>query len=86
MAFLAAYERPDGDDEDRRVARLARTWLSLLGARHAVQSLVDTVIEELFDPQGPAGGCGWEDLRRKFTQWAVATEWIDPDDPRLHRR
>ena len=82
MAFLAAYADRDGDDE-RRIARIARTWLSLLIARQSVQRMVDDLIEEFYNSGDTGGGCGWDDLRRKFTQWAVAEEWLDPDDPRL---
>lgn len=84
MAFIAAYDRPDAGDDERRVARIARIWLSLLGMRQSVQGLVDTVVEELFHSHHRDGGCGWEDLQRKFARWAVAEEWLDPDDRRLH--
>jgi hypothetical protein len=85
MAFIAAYDRPDAPEEDRTIVRIARTWLSILGARHSVQGIVDALIEALFDPERTDGGCGWDDLRRHVAHWAVAEQWIDPDDPRLHR-
>jgi hypothetical protein len=85
MAFLAAYDGQTGDDE-RRVARIARTWLSLLRTRQSVQRMVNDLVEEFYDPDTPPGGCGWEDLRAKFTQWALAEEWLNPDDPRVNRQ
>ncbi|MCE9612762.1 MAG: hypothetical protein K8T26_00710 [Lentisphaerae bacterium] len=78
MNFLAAYDSLTGDDE-RRIARMARTWLSLLRTRQSVQRMVDDMIEEFYDPATSAGGCGWEDLRLKFTQWAIAEDWLPAD-------
>lgn len=82
MAFLAAYDGHRGDDE-QRIARIARAWLSMLRTRQSVQRMVDDLVEEFYDADTPAGGCGWEDLRRKFTQWALHEEWLLPDDARL---
>lgn len=82
MEFIAAYDRPDGGEEDRRVARLARTWHSIIGSRQPVQGLVSVLLEEFYDARA-SGGCGWDDLRRAFTQWATDEEWLSPDDPLL---
>ena len=82
MEFIAAYDRPDGGEEERRVARLARTWHSIIGSQQPVQGIVSVLLEEFYDARA-SGGCGWEDLRRAFTQWATDEEWLDPNDPLL---
>lgn len=85
MGFIAAYDRPGAGDDEQRIARIARTWHSLLGMRNATQGIVDNLVEELFTSAHTDGGCGWEDLQRKFAFWAVAEAWLDPDDQRLHQ-
>lgn len=83
MAFLAAYEGEDRHEADRRLARIARGWLSILRVRGPVMGIVDRLMDELYEEPAADVGCGWEDLRRKFTAWALAEEWIDPQDRRL---
>ena len=78
MSFIARYDRPGGDDYERHVVRIARTWLSIMKARHSVQRIVDRIIDE-FSDDTPDYGCGWDELRQKFTAWAVEEEWLNGD-------
>lgn len=79
MAFIVTYERTDADAYERHIVRIARTWLSIMKAKHSVQAIVNRLVLELYDPTTEAYGCGWDDLRDKFTRWAVAEEWLDPE-------
>ena len=83
MEFIAAYDGPGRGEEEQRLARIARTWHSLIGSRQPVQGIVEGLLDELYDDALPPGGCGWEDLRRKFTRWALNEEWLLSSDPRL---
>lgn len=80
MQFVAAYAGPDRGAEDQHLARIARTWYSLLRSRGSVHGIVDRLLDELYATEG---GCGWDDLRRQFTHWALEEEWIEAGDPRL---
>ena len=76
ITFIATYDRPDADASDRQIVRTARTWLRIMRSRHAVQGIVNRVVEELYDDNSPGNGCGWDDLREKFTAWAIAEDWL----------
>lgn len=80
MQFVAAYAGPERGVEDQHLARIARTWYSLLRSRGSVHGIVDRLLDELYATDG---GCGWDDLRRQFTRWALEEEWIEPGDSRL---
>ena len=75
MAFIATYDRPDAGTYERRIVGIARTWLSIMKAKHPVQAVVDRLVDELEHPP-PDAGCGWEELRTKFSAWAVGEERI----------
>ena len=77
MAFIATYDRPDADDYEKHVARLARQWLMIQRANHATQAVVDHLLDELAQPPPPHYGCGWTELRTKFTAWAKTEGWLD---------
>ena len=79
MAFIAAYERADADAYEKHIVRVARSWLSIMKAKHSVQAIVNRLVLELYDPGTETYGCGWDDLRKKFTRWAIAEKWLDPD-------
>jgi len=79
MAFIATYERQDADAYEKHIVRIARTWLSIMKSKHSVQAIVNSLVLELYDPKHKDYGCGWDDLREKFTRWAVAEEWLDPE-------
>jgi hypothetical protein len=71
MAFIATYDIPEADASDRQIVRIARTWLRIMKSKAAVQGIVNRVVEELYDENSPGNGCGWDDLRDKFTAWAL---------------
>lgn len=79
MQFIAAYGGPERGAEDQQLARIARTWHSILRGAGPVHGIVDRLLDELCATEG---GCGWEDLRRRFIRWALDEEWIEPSDPR----
>ena len=76
MAFIAAYDRPGADAEDRDIVRIARTWMSIMRSRHSVQGIVDRIMDEFNAIPPDSRGCGWQDLQQKFTAWAIREEWI----------
>lgn len=79
MAFIATYEHPDADAYEKHIVRIARTWLSIMRSKHSVQAIVNRLVLELYDPGHKEYGCGWDDLRKKFTRWSVAEGWLDPE-------
>ena len=79
MDFIATYERPDADAYEKHIVRIARTWLSIMKSKHSVQAIVNRLVLELHDPKPEGYGCGWDDLREKFTRWAIKEEWLDPE-------
>jgi len=81
MAFIAAYDRPDADAYEKRIASIARTWLSIMRARHSVQGVVDRLMDDFTQPTPPDYGPGWDDLKNKFTAWATANGWVKKKTP-----
>jgi hypothetical protein len=79
MGFLATYDVADAGRYERHVVRVARTWLSMLDARQSVQGLVNRLADEFSVEPPPDYGCGWADLKAKFTAWAIAEQWLNPD-------
>ena len=77
MNFIATYDRPDADAYDRHIVRIARTWLRIMKSKTAVQGIVNRVLEELYHENTADYGCGWDDLREKFTAWALAEDWLE---------
>lgn len=77
MAFIATYDRPDSDDYEKHVARIARQWLTIQRANQATQRIVDRIMDELSQPVPPTYGCGWTELRTKFNAWAGTEGWLD---------
>lgn len=75
IAFIAAYDKPDSDAYERHIVRISRTWLSIMAARYPIQGIVDAVMDEFSRPVPDDYGAGWQDLKHKFTQWAVAEDW-----------
>jgi hypothetical protein len=78
MDLLAACDTPDAAPPERHVARLARTWLSMLGARQSVQGMVNRIMDEFAHTPPEGYGCCWDELKAAFTAWAVAEEWWPP--------
>ena|GEM_PF-1436532 len=80
MSVIASYDRPDADEMERRLVRLARSWLRVIGARQPQQSMVTRIFQDLvLDPPEDAN-CGWDLLGRTFVDWALAEEWLEPQD------
>lgn len=78
MNFLALYDRPDASEAERRAARIARTWCSILQADYNITGIVRRLMDELnHPPEDPVAG-GWSELQAHFTAWAVAEEWWSP--------
>lgn len=78
LAFIAAYEHGEQTAYERNIVRIARTWLKLMGSKQPVHGIVERLYLELTEQDTPDNGCAWSDLRRKFGDWAVASEWMDP--------
>jgi len=76
IAFIATYDTPDGGAYERHVVRVARTWLRIMNTTMPVQGIVDRIMEEFDAPETDDYGCGWDAIRKNFTQWAVAEEWL----------
>ncbi len=74
---MAAYDKPDATDADRHIVRIARSWLRLMKSRHAVQGIVNRIMDELNAAEGEDYGCGWDDLKKKFFAWAIAEGWLE---------
>lgn len=79
MDFIALYEHPGADDYENHVVAIARTWRHILRADRGVQGLVNRLTDELNDPAPDHYGCGWQELREKFTSWAINEGWLNPD-------
>lgn len=75
IAFIAAYDVKDSGSYEKHVVKIARTWLSIMKARHSVQRIVDGIMDEFAQPTPDDYGAGWDDLKIQFTTWAVANEW-----------
>lgn len=82
MSFIATYDKPDAGEYEKHIVRIARTWRSLIRSRHSVQGIVNRVVDELQHSKGADYGSGWDELKEKFTAWAVAHEWLDQEKAR----
>ncbi len=86
MSFIATYDRSDNDEYEKHVARIARQWLTIQRPNQATQRIVDRLLDELAQPPPLEYGCGWNDLRTKFTAWAKAEGWMDKKKGNSMRR
>lgn len=77
MAFIATYDRPDNDEYEKHVVRIARQWVTIQRPNQATQRIVDRLMDELAQPPPSDYGCGWSDLKVKFAAWAKAEGWLD---------
>ena len=77
MAFLAGYDRPDGDAYEQHIARMAARWLRMLNSPYTTRKMVDTLLAELEVPAPRDYGCAWDDLRKRVFEWARASGWLD---------
>jgi hypothetical protein len=82
IALIATYDRPDADAYERHIARLARSWLTLVRAGQARQGMVNRILDEIAQPPPPGYGCGWDEFKRMFTAWAQQDGWLEPDGKR----
>ena len=79
FALIATYDRPDAAADERHIVRIARTWLSIMRARQSVQGIVNRIMDEFAHTDPTEYGCGWDELKKHFTAWAIAHEWLEPD-------
>ena len=77
MAFIAGYDRPDGDAYEQHIARMASRWLRMLNSPYTTKKMVDTMLGELEAPAPPDYGCAWDDLKKHFLAWARESGWQD---------
>ncbi|NQU38893.1 MAG: hypothetical protein HQ523_02980 [Lentisphaerae bacterium] len=79
FALIATYDRPGAHPDEQHIVRLAKTWLSIMKARQSVQGIVNRIMDEFAHTDTTAYGCGWDNLVKQFTAWAVTHEWLEPD-------
>ena len=48
-------------------------------ARQSVQGIVNRIMDEFENTPTEDYGCGWDELKKQFTAWAVTQEWLEPD-------
>lgn len=78
MAFLATYDTPAAGAYERHLVRIARTWMNIQKADYSVQGIVNRLMEDFSRPKPDDYGCGWDDLKQLFTEWAIAEQWVKP--------
>jgi hypothetical protein len=78
LSLLATYDVDDQGPYEREVVRIAKSWLSLLRARHPVGGIVTRLREELKHDEPPDPGLAWDELRIAFDRWARAAGWLQP--------
>ena len=79
FALIATYDRPGAHPDERHIVRIAKTWLSIMKARQSVQGIVNRIMDEFENTDTEGYGCGWDELVKQFTLWAVTQEWLEPD-------
>ena len=80
MAFIATYDKPHSDRYDRHIVKIAKTWRSIMRSRQSVQKIVDSLMDDFNDPKPDDYGCGWDEIKEKFTDWAIKTEWVKAEE------
>jgi hypothetical protein len=83
MSFIAACDRKDADAYEQHVTRIARRWLRFMNSSEKSQGVVDSILEELLAPPPAGYGCAWDELRKRFVEWALRSDWLDANDRRL---
>ena len=86
FALLATYDRPEATPDERHIVRIVKTWLSIMRARQSVQGIVNRIMDEFEHTPTEEYGCGWDELQKQFTLWAVTQEWLAPDGTVPRRR
>ncbi len=86
FALIATYDRPGAQADERHIVRIAKTWLSIMRAKQSVQGIVNRIMDEFEHTDAESYGCGWDELKKQFTAWAVAHEWLEPDGSVSKRR
>ena len=79
MAFLliAACDRPDADDYEKRIVRVSRRWLRILNSPQVSQRMVDKFLEEFGDSASDVSGALWDEMKESVMRWAVQEEWLE---------
>ncbi len=79
FALIATYDHPRAQADEQHIVRIAKTWLSIMRARQSVQGIVNRIMDEFENTDTEHYGCGWDELKKHFTAWAVSHEWLEPD-------
>ncbi len=79
FALIATYEHPGAQADEQHIVRIARTWLSIMRSRQSVQGIVNRIMDEFEHTNTTDYGCGWDELKKHFTAWAITSEWLEPD-------
>ena len=79
VAMIATYDTPEPGRYEKHMVRLSRSWLRMIDSRHSVSGMITRLLDELSQPTPDDYGCGWDELRCKFTAWVSAEELLDND-------
>ncbi|MBT3295682.1 MAG: hypothetical protein HN383_10450 [Verrucomicrobia bacterium] len=79
FALLATYDRPEATPDELHIVRIASTWISIMRARQSVQGIVNRIMDDFENTDTEEYGCGWDELVKQFTAWAVTQEWLEED-------
>ena len=52
---------------------------------HARQGTVNNILEQISQPTPDGYGCGWDEFKKLFMNWAVREEWATPDGKPIKR-
>jgi hypothetical protein len=79
LSLIARYDQPGGDDCDRRVVRMARSWLSMTSSTRGARGRARRIMDELAHPPESVS-CGWDEFRENFVSWALEQEIVSLAD------
>ncbi len=79
FGLIATYDHTKAQADEKHIVRIAKTWLSIMRSRQSVQGIVNRIMDEFENTDTTDYGCGWDELRKHFTTWAVTNEWLEPD-------
>jgi hypothetical protein len=77
MSFIATYDRPEADDYEQHVVRMASRWLRMISSPFTTKKMVDTFLAEIEAPHPQNYGCGWDELHKRFLEWSKQSGWAD---------
>ncbi len=79
FALIATYDHASAYADELHIVRIAKTWLSIMRSRQSVQGIVNRIMDDFENTDTEGYGCGWDELKKHFTAWAVTHEWLEPD-------